>query len=116
MYSWYGDPITLFHNDVEKTKIPNRFTDFEYCIDMAEVDIENDKFKLLAGGTDGVCINSLYVNNKQILVGKSNDLTSFEFDRPDSHEKPVCLDNQLKTSSLTIKNGQVIESECKGES
>ena len=79
---------------------------------MDDVDIENDKFKLLAGGSDGVCINSLHVNNNQMLVGKNNDMTSFDFDRPDS---PGCRDHAVKTSSLTIQNGQVVESECTGE-
>ena len=83
---------------------------------MDEVDIENDSFKLLAGGSDGVCINSLHVNNEQILVGKNNDLTKFEIDQPDQFEKPACLDNEMRTSSLTIQNGQVVESEYKGKS
>ena len=51
-----GNPITLFQNDVEKTTIPNGFTDFEYCLDNDEVDAKNDKFKLLSGGIDGVSV------------------------------------------------------------
>ena len=82
---------------------------------MDQVDVENDSFKLLAGGSDGVCINSLHVNNEQILVGKNNDLTRFEFDQPDQWEGLACLDNEMRTSSLTIQNGQVVESECKGK-
>ena len=112
--SWDGNPITLFHNNVEKAKIPAAFRDFHYCIE--EVDIENDRFTFLAGGEDGVCINSLHVNNEQILVGKNNDLTKFEIDQPDQFEKPACLDNEMRTSSLTIQNGQVVESICKGKS
>ena len=88
------------------TTIPSGFTDFEYCIDMDDVDIENDEFKMLASGNDGVCINSLYVNNKRILVGKNNDLTSFAFDQPDS---PGCNDHTWKISSLKIQNGQAVE-------
>ena len=83
---------------------------------MDEVDIENDSLKLLAGGSDGVCINSLHVNNEQILVGKNNDLSNFEFDQVGHYEKPVCLENLMRTSSLTIQNGKVVESECKGKS
>ena len=54
--TWSGNPITLFHNDVEKTTIPNGFTDFEYCLDNDEVDVKKDKFKLLSGGIDGVSV------------------------------------------------------------
>ena len=114
--TWYGDPITLFHNDVQKAKIPTLFKNFEYCIEVVEVDIENDRFTLLAGGADGVCINSLHVNDEQILVGKNNDLSNFEFDQENQYEEPVCLDNKMRTSSLTIQNGQVVESICKGKS
>ena len=70
---------------------------------------------MLAGGADGVCINSLHVNNKQILVGKNNDLSNFEFDQPSDDEKPICLYNKMRTSSLTIQNGQVVKSKCKGK-
>ena len=103
----------MFHNDVEKATLPTRFQDFEYCISKDDVDIENDTFKFLAGGTDGVCIFSLHVDNKQIFVGKNDDLTSFEFDQPDQWKSPFCLENRLVTSSLSIKNGEVIESQCK---
>ena len=71
---------------------------------------------MLAGGTDGVCINSLYVKNEKVLVGKNNDLSNFQFDQVDQHEAPVCLENQMRTSSLTIQNGRIVESICKGKS
>ena len=83
---------------------------------MVEVDIENDRFTLLAGGSDSVCINSLHVNNEKILVGKNNDLSNFEFNQVNQHEEPVCLENLMRTSSLTIQNGQVVESICNGKS
>ena len=54
--TWSGNPITLFHNDVEKATIPNGFNHFEYCLDNDEVDVKKDKFKLLSGGIDGVSI------------------------------------------------------------
>ena len=50
------------------------------------------------------------MNSKQILVGKNSNLTSFEFDMPG-----FCNDNKLRTASLTIRNGTVIESECEGK-
>ena len=110
-----GDPITLFHNDVAKAAIPKYFKNFEHCIAYNDVDIENDNFKLVAGGSDGVCITSLHVyfivnnivNSKQILVGKYKNLTSFEFDQPG-----VCSDDKFKASSLTIRNGKVVISDC----
>ena len=109
--SWYGDPIKLFHNDEEKAIIPSKFTDFEYCIDMDDVDIENDEFKMLASGSDGVCIDSLHINNNQILVGKNNDLAFFEFVSDDEH----CSNDYMSSSQITIQNGQVISSTCKGQ-
>ena len=112
--TFYGDPITLLHNDVEMAKIPTQFDDFKYCFDMDQIDIENDNFKLVAGGDDGVCINSLHVGDEQILVGRNNDMASFEFDKPDQWEGLVCNNDIMRTSSLTIQNGKVIESECKG--
>ena len=78
-----------------------------------EGDIKNDRFTLLAGGSDGVCINSLHVNNEKILVGKNNDLSNFVFDRDNQN---VCLDNLMRTSFLTIQNGQVVETICNGKS
>ena len=113
--TFYGDPITLLHNDVEMAKIPTQFDDFKYCFDMDQVDVENDNFKLVAGGDDGVCINSLHINGEQILVGRNNDMASFEFDKPDQWEGLVCGNDIMRTSSLTIQNGQVVESECKGK-
>ena len=112
-----GDPVRLFHNGVRVATAPEGFKTFDHCIDYDDVDIQNDEFRLKAGGGDRVCITSLHVeyikdnivNSKQILVGKNNDLTSFEFDTPG-----VCLDNKLRTASLTIQDGVVIESECKG--
>ena len=57
--TWSGNPITLFHNDVQKATVSNGFKDFEYCLDKDEVDVEKDKFKLLSGGIDGVSIYSI---------------------------------------------------------
>ena len=71
---------------------------------------------MLAGGEDGVCINSLHVNNEQILVGKNNDLSNFEFDQESWDDPQVCRDDIMRTSYLTIQNGQVIGSVCEGKS
>ena len=114
-----GDPITVFHNKgynhaAEKVTIPSGFQNFEYCIAVDDLDIENDDFKFFASGSDGVCITSLHVDGKQLFVGKNDDLTSFVFARPNQGESFVCLSDKMKTPSLTIKNGKVIQSQCKG--
>ena len=48
------------------------------------------------------------------LATKNNDMENFEFDKPDQWEGLVCGNDIMRTSSLTIQNGKIIESECKG--
>ena len=57
-----------------------------------------------------VCISSLHVNNKQIFVGKDNNLSNFSFD----NDGLVCQSDEMKTPLLTIQDGKVISSICKG--
>ena len=52
--TWYGSPITLYHNNVEIETIPTRFQDFSHCFNINEIDAVNDTFELLSGGIDGV--------------------------------------------------------------
>ena len=99
-----------YNKTAEKTIIRERFTDFEYCIAKNDIDIENDTFKFFATGTDAVCIRSLFVGNKQIFVGKHDNLAGFLFNQRNN----VCREDKMETSSLTVKNGTVIKSECKG--
>jgi len=50
------------------------------------------------------------VNNKQILVGENNNLTYFEFAM-----QGICRHDQFKTASITIRNREIVESECIGK-
>ena len=68
---------------------------------MDQIDIKNDQFQLERTTTDGVCITSLTVNGKQMLVGKNNDLQSFWIDGDDNN----CLDDFASTTQITIQNG-----------
>ena len=57
-----------------------------------------------------VCISSLYFNNKQVFVGPNDDLENFSMDQ----DGLMCNAEKMKTSSISIQNGLVIHSECKG--
>jgi len=109
--TYTGSPIGLFHNNVEKATIPSKFEQFSFCLPLNYVNIENDQFKLHMKKRDGVCISSLRLNNKQILVGKNDDLSHFSFD----NDGITCKANQMVTPLLTIKNGTVVSSICKGD-
>ena len=54
--NWEGDIITVYHNNVEIGQLPNAFTQEELCLPAADVDVANDKFKFVNGGTHGVSI------------------------------------------------------------
>ena len=51
-----GNDIALIHNGVQKATAREGFTVFEYCLPYHEVDYENDVFRLVNGGSDGVRI------------------------------------------------------------
>ena len=70
----------------------------------------NDRFQLQSTNNDGVCISSFQVNGTQILVGPENNQTSFWIDQ----NKPNCDNQKVVTKEITVRNGQVIFSECKG--
>ena len=80
-------------------------------MDMDDVDIVNDEFKVQSSTTDGACITSLSINGKKQFVGKNNDLQSFWIDKNDHY----CLDDFMSTSQITIKNGQIHSSDCDGK-
>ena len=61
----------------------------------------NDRFQLESTTTNGVCITSLSVDGKQLLVGKNNDKQSFWIDSNQND----CLDDWMGTSQITIQNG-----------
>lgn len=106
---WSGSKIDLKHNGVNVAFLPGAFKKFEYCFEMDEIDVINDKFQLQSTTDDAACISSLSINNTQLLVGKNNNLQSFWIDGNDNY----CLDDFMTTSQMTIQNGQVISSLCK---
>ena len=57
-----------------------------------------------------VCILGLHVNKRQIFVGKDNNLSNFSFD----NDGLVCRSDKMITPLLTIQDGKVISSICKG--
>ena len=50
------------------------------------------------------------MNNQQIFVGRNDDIAKFAIDG----DRSVCLANQMSTPLLTIQNGEVVTSACKG--
>ena len=111
--SWDGGAIELhyitkdFENHVA-TLNPGQ-KEVEFCMQIDQVNIEDDIFSLQATSTDGVCITSLTVNNEQLLVGENNDLVYFWMDENDLR----CEDNYMATDVLEIQNGKVVYSNCK---
>ena len=90
--------------------MPSGFREFEHCLKNDDVDVANDEFQLQSTSDNGVCITSLSINGNPLLVGRSNNLQNFWID---SNEQD-CLDNFISSSQITIQNGQVIYSTCKG--
>ena len=77
-----------------------------------DVDVTNDEFQLQITGNDGVCITSLFINGKLLLVGENNNSQNFWIDGDQNY----CPGDFMITSQITIQNGQVVESVCKGKS
>ena len=90
--------------------MPAGFSEFEHCLNNDDVDVANDEFQLQSTSDNGVCITSLSINGNQLRVGLSNNLQSFWIDSDEAY----CLDNFMSSSQITIRNGQVISSTCKG--
>ena len=57
-----------------------------------------------------MCISSLHVNNQQIFVGRNADIGMFVLDG----DRSICSADQMSTPLLTIQNGEVVTSACKG--
>ena len=108
---WDGDEIDFNVNGERQGSLEGEFKKFEYCRRWDEVDVENDQFQLQSQGDDGVCITSLTVNGNEMLVGKLNDQPSFWIDGNQNH----CRDGSMSTPQITIKNGKVLSSSCKGK-
>ena len=106
---WAGGTIHIDHNGKNVAKMPSGSQNFEVCLPLSDVDVENDEFSLHATSSNGVCITGLFVNKKQIRVGKGNDLEAFWLD----HDQPSCIDGYMSSSHMIIQNGEVVLSQCK---
>lgn len=106
---WNGDIIEVKFNDEKIAEIPERFTEFQHCLQFENLNIETDRFQLQSRDGNGVCITSLYLNHTKIVVGKNNDLSSFWIDKNDKY----CSNNSMSTSEITIQNERVVSSSCK---
>ena len=106
---WAGGDIAIKHNGETVATMPQGFGEFEYCLNMDDIDIANDELQLQSSSGDGVCITSLSIDNIPLFVGKNKNLPSFWIDENDQY----CLDDFMSTSQITIQNGQVISSLCK---
>ena len=106
---WAGGDIAIKHNGETVATMPSGFEEFEYCLNMGDIDIANDELQFQSSSGDGVCITSLSIDNIPLFVGKNNNLPSFWIDENDQY----CLDDFMSTSQITIQNGQAISSLCK---
>ena len=106
---WAGGDIAIKHNGETVATMPSGFEEFEYCLNMDDIDLANDELQFQSSSGDGVCITSLSINNNQLFVGKNNNLPSFWIDGNDQY----CLDDFMSTSQIIIQNEQVISSLCK---
>ena len=107
---WQGGKIYINLNGQRKATIPAGFRNFQYCLSSDEIDIEHDRVQLKSSNNDNVCIESLIINGKQIFVGALNNQPSFIIDGNQNY----CKLNKMVTAHITIQNGQVISSKCKG--
>ena len=107
---WQGDAILLNVNDRFNAIIPSRFTRFELCLPQKDVDVTNDRFQLQSTGDNSACITSFQLNGTQIFLGPEDNQTLFWIDENQSR----CDKQQVVTKEITVQNGQVISSECKG--
>ena len=102
--NWLGGDINLKLNGEIIGTTSHGFLDFERCVGATS----SDEFQFEATSIDGVCITSLSVNGKQLLVGKNGDLQSFWM----STNRLKCTGQRMTTSEITIKDGKIISSEC----
>ena len=100
--NWDGGAIDLKRNGETVATIPRGFDEYEHCFRADQIDKINDQFQLEGTTTNGVCITSLTVGGKQLLVGKNNDRESFWIDSNQND----CLDDWMGTSQITIQNGE----------
>ena len=92
--------INIKINEQEKATIESGFTEHELCLPFNHFNVANDIFQLQSSDSDGFCIESVLVNDKEIL-------------RIDSTQNP-CTDDGMTTSSITIQNEEIINFKCSG--
>ena len=120
---WSGDDVTVKMNGKTIDTISKGFTKFKHCIFHSNIDLVNDQIQIEKTNKDEVCITSLTIEfeekTKQILVGKSNDKSSFWIG------DDLCFDEFISTRQvifkkvffvqffkITIQNGSAITSAC----
>ena len=75
------------------------FKNFERCFRLNQIDKRHDHFALVRTTTDGVCITSLTVDGKIVLV---NGMQNFWIDGDHNN----CLDDFTGTTKVIIQNGK----------
>ena len=106
---WPGGTIQLKHNGEVIATMPYGTQNFEHCLPKSAVDEENDEFSIHSTSWNGVCITGLFINEKQMIVGKDDDLEAFWID----DDQANCVDGYMSSSHMIFKNGKVVLSQCK---
>ena len=74
------------------------FKNFEHCFRLNQIDKRHDHFSLTRTTTDGVCITSLTVDGKILLV---NGMQNFWIDGDHNN----CLDDFTGTTQVIFQDG-----------
>ena len=74
------------------------FKNFEHCFRLNQIDKRHDHFSLTRTTTDGVCITSLTVDGKIVLV---NGMQNFWIDGDHNN----CLDDFTGTTQVIFQDG-----------
>ena len=98
---WSGGEIYININGQRYRTIEPGYKEHELCLPIDQVNITNDIFELQHSDSDGFCIESLLVNEKDIL--KLNG----------AHNN--CGYVGMTTSNITIQGGELIYLECTGK-
>ena len=107
---WRGGKLFINQNQKRIATIPSGFKYHQFCIPFDQVDVKNDQFQLQSSNNNNVCITHFFVDGKQIFVGAMNDQSSFIIDG----NQNSCQEEKMSTAQITIQNGEVLSSECKG--
>lgn len=106
--NWSGNTLQIKQNGNLIGEMKKGTQDYELCLKYSQVDIEKDIFEIAKTGNDGVCITSLSVDRKIILVGPNENKSNFWIDGNDNG----CRDDFVSTQHVTIQNKALISSEC----